>query len=235
MKRILICCGLALCFLLLPVVGRIRDANAQAVTPAPRSGGTDNCSGKDCSVLSLTSTGTVLGVDAGFTGSLTVGGVAVTPCTSCSVSALTSAGTVTSNSASGQDAFDVGVNGGRVRMGSGSNEYFSCTGSNACRSDAVYTFGGGIDLFNSSITDSYSGSLAVQINSSRGLRIRAQPLSASTTCAVGLEGNLLVDSASGANTGHATRLCMCRSNGSNTYAWINVVTQTVGTTTSCSD
>lgn len=53
------------------------------------------------------------------------------------------------------------------------------------------------------------------------------------TCAAGVEGALRLDTASGIATGQATRLCMCRSAGASDYAWINVITGTVGNATTC--
>jgi hypothetical protein len=54
------------------------------------------------------------------------------------------------------------------------------------------------------------------------------------TCAAALEGLLSLDVASGVATAARTRLCLCTSNGSSVYAWQNVVSGTVGTTTTCS-
>jgi hypothetical protein len=53
------------------------------------------------------------------------------------------------------------------------------------------------------------------------------------TCAAGVEGAMRLDVLSGVSTGAATRLCMCRSDGAATYTWINVVTGTNGTATTC--
>lgn len=54
------------------------------------------------------------------------------------------------------------------------------------------------------------------------------------TCASGIEGQVASDAASGVSTGAATRLCYCQSNGSASYAWRNIITGTVGTSTTCS-
>lgn len=53
------------------------------------------------------------------------------------------------------------------------------------------------------------------------------------TCAAGVEGALRLDATSGVATGKATQLCMCRSDGASTYTWINVITGTNGTATTC--
>ncbi len=55
------------------------------------------------------------------------------------------------------------------------------------------------------------------------------------TCAAGIEGMISMDVAGGASTGSATKVCLCRSNGSATYTWINLVTGTNGTTTTCAN
>lgn len=56
------------------------------------------------------------------------------------------------------------------------------------------------------------------------------------TCAAALEGLSLVDAASGGTSGSRTRRCLCTSDGGGTpaYAWQNLATATVGTTTTCS-
>ncbi len=58
----------------------------------------------------------------------------------------------------------------------------------------------------------------------------------SNTCSATYEGKILSDTLAGVNTGTATKLCVCRSNGSNTYAWYNLFSATPltgGTTTTC--
>jgi hypothetical protein len=53
------------------------------------------------------------------------------------------------------------------------------------------------------------------------------------TCAVGIEGQISRDVASGIATGKRTKLCLCTSDGSSTYKWQNIATGTLGTTTAC--
>lgn len=53
------------------------------------------------------------------------------------------------------------------------------------------------------------------------------------TCAAGIEGQLSRDVLSGVATGKRTKLCLCTSDGSSAYKWQNVVTGTLGTTTTC--
>jgi hypothetical protein len=68
-----------------------------------------------------------------------------------------------------------------------------------------------------------------------GLIYKSQTLD---TCAAGLEGTVERDVLSGANTGHGTRLCLCRSTGANAYAWQNLAGTSlidIGTNTTCPD
>jgi hypothetical protein len=53
------------------------------------------------------------------------------------------------------------------------------------------------------------------------------------TCNSTQEGTLSTDGTSGAATGNPTSSCICQSNGSSTYAWKNVTTGAIGTTTTC--
>lgn len=64
----------------------------------------------------------------------------------------------------------------------------------------------------------------------KGMRVYFGPLD---TCSVTIEGTQELDSLSGAATGKQTKLCLCVSNGSSSYAWRNLVTGTLGTTTTC--
>lgn len=57
--------------------------------------------------------------------------------------------------------------------------------------------------------------------------------SALPTCGSGFEGQLRSDFAGGASTGARTRLCVCTSDGAAVYAWQNLATAAVGTTTTC--
>lgn len=54
-----------------------------------------------------------------------------------------------------------------------------------------------------------------------------------STCSATIEGGLEEDVLSGASTGKRTKLCLCTSDGSAAYKWQNVVTGTLGTTTTC--
>lgn len=56
------------------------------------------------------------------------------------------------------------------------------------------------------------------------------------TCAAGVEGRIVRDTLAGGTTGARTRVCLCTSDGAGSpaYAWQNIVSGTVGTTTTCS-
>jgi hypothetical protein len=58
------------------------------------------------------------------------------------------------------------------------------------------------------------------------------------TCSSTTEGYVEWDTNSGVNTGHRTRLCICRSDGSGTYTWQNLAGSSLtdlGTATTCPD
>ncbi len=58
------------------------------------------------------------------------------------------------------------------------------------------------------------------------------------TCAIGTIDTFRNDNTSGGLSGHKTRICLCTIDGSDagsTFAWQNVISGTVGNTTTCSD
>lgn len=67
-------------------------------------------------------------------------------------------------------------------------------------------------------------------------RVTVDSLVTLPTCGASTEGMARVDGASGGTSGARTRLCLCTSDGAGTpaYAWQNVESGTVGTTTTCS-
>lgn len=74
-----------------------------------------------------------------------------------------------------------------------------------------------------------------QLGVAGGVTYQAQTLD---TCSSAIEGRVEWDSSSGANTGHRTRLCLCRSSGSNVYTWQNLAGSSLtdlGTSTTCAD
>ncbi len=68
------------------------------------------------------------------------------------------------------------------------------------------------------------------ISTDGGIAIVAQTL---PTCSVAIEFKMASDILSGINTGKRSKLCMCTSNGSAVYAWQNMATGTIGTSTTC--
>lgn len=56
-------------------------------------------------------------------------------------------------------------------------------------------------------------------------------------CAAGLEGAITRDAVGGGTGGHRTRICVCTSDGAGSpgYKWQNMVSATLGTTTTCAD
>ena len=68
------------------------------------------------------------------------------------------------------------------------------------------------------------------LDNTNGLILTAKTL---PTCAVGLQWAMLPDAASGTATGKRSKMCLCTSNGSSVYAWQNIATGTIGTTTTC--
>jgi hypothetical protein len=68
------------------------------------------------------------------------------------------------------------------------------------------------------------------IFSEAGMQLNRQTLA---TCNSANEGMQSVDVLSGLATGKRTKLCFCTSSGASVYVWQNVVTGTLGTTTTC--
>lgn len=87
-------------------------------------------------------------------------------------------------------------------------------------------------FFNTILTNTASGK-PVLVDDADGFRIAAKTLPA---CGTVLEGTELIDSAAGGTSGARTRKCLCTSDGAGApaYAWQNMVTGTVGTSTACS-
>jgi hypothetical protein len=75
----------------------------------------------------------------------------------------------------------------------------------------------------------------VVCNGSSLQRLAVDTLTALPTCNAALEGLSLVDAASGGTSGARTRRCLCTSDGAGSpaYAWQNLATGTVDTSTTC--
>jgi len=85
-----------------------------------------------------------------------------------------------------------------------------------------------------SVGGSGNWSTAGSFNSDTSLKIGATAVG---TCNSGAEGVMRRDSAGGGTTGHRTKVCLCTSDGAGTpaYAWTNLGSGTVGTSTACND
>lgn len=118
----------------------------------------------------------------------------------------------------------------------------SSTGTSATYGTAANTFNGDVGvlgIFNANqFRVSTSGELfgnstnPVVVNDADGLRIKPNALD---TCSATYEGAFQNDTTAGLATGHRTRMCLCTSDGASAYKWQNIVTATLGTTTTCPD
>jgi hypothetical protein len=86
------------------------------------------------------------------------------------------------------------------------------------------------------IQNFYAGE-PVRLDDPDGVRISDSTAAALGTCTAALENTIKRDYASGGSTGDTTRLCLCVSDGAGTpaYAWQNLTTGTVGTSTTCTE
>ncbi len=151
---------------------------------------------------------------------------------------LTATGLVSSTIASGSIAFQ-SLTGAKWSTLTAGSHYFSDNGSSF-----GFTGYNGITIPTS--TDVYfdgGGSVALRggTGSNGSLTLLAgswkQSVTALPTCASGTEGFITRDTLKGGTTGHRTAMCLCTSDGAGSpaYAWTNMTTGTVGTTTTCSD
>lgn len=151
---------------------------------------------------------------------------------SCTVSNLTSASTVQSNAASGTYAFKASVNGSKLGVGTG-QAYFDAPDADTIRTFGTLKTGGGVDMYNAGVTDSFRG--VVMVLNVGGLQL--VPLSAPWTCAASSSispqkvatGTLSVITGS---TGKPHRLCLCTYDGT-AYKWLNLATAAFGDATTC--
>ena len=67
-------------------------------------------------------------------------------------------------------------------------------------------------------------------DTTQGIRMTPKAM---PTCGASIEWAMLPDSASGVATGKRSKMCMCTSSGASVYVWQNMVTGTLGTTTTC--
>lgn len=121
--------------------------------------------------------------------------------------------------ASGANAYGVTTNGARIDFGAGASDYASSDGT-------TVTFAGPVASTNLILS---SGVLAPTVTVSYSA-ISGQ------TCQASREGQIRADALSGqSGTSSRTRVCVCTSDGaaSPAYAWMNLTSGTVGTTTTC--
>lgn len=95
----------------------------------------------------------------------------------------------------------------------------------------VYIGGGGSLNIISSVQNSSAG-VPFRVDDAEGLKLTPKTL---PTCTSALEWTQLPDAASGVSTSKRSKMCMCTSDGGGTpaYAWQNLATGTIGTTTTC--
>lgn len=131
----------------------------------------------------------------------------------------------------------IGTDGsGRLLLASGPGTGTACIGD-ACELYATengnLVFAGSSPALilnnNGAIYNQTSGK-SVPVDAAFGLRIVAKALG---TCSSANEGALVPDASTGGNTGTATHMCMCSSNGSGVYTWINLATNAGGTASTC--
>lgn len=108
-----------------------------------------------------------------------------------------------------------------------------CTDS-ACTTTYIANDGFGTLNLIGSVGGSGNWTTAGSLGTDVSLRIGATALPTCNSAAEGVERR---DSAAGGTTGHRTRKCICTSDGAGTpaYAWQNVVSGTVGTSSACAD
>lgn len=129
--------------------------------------------------------------------------------------------TLSSSAPNGVNGFECKTSGCRIDMGPGAGDHFYGAGTGI-------VFGG--YLFTGSDIETSAGSL-------KGANLNLTSATTLETCTAGVEGKVRRQTGTGGtNTSARTRLCVCTSSGaaSPVYAWQNVVTGTVGTTTTCS-
>jgi hypothetical protein len=130
-----------------------------------------------------------------------------------------------STAASGSNAFGVTTNGARVDFGAGANDYASSDGT-------TVTFAGPI----STTTINASSGTVPMLTVSNFLSWSGAYDLVSFGCDSSREGRMMrAQSTGGTNSGARTKLCVCTSDGaaSPSYAWQNLASGAVGTTTTC--
>jgi len=91
----------------------------------------------------------------------------------------------------------------------------------------------GLGYFRAPLGNDASGVAPLKVGDPDGLQLT--DTAALPTCVVGIEGTFKRDGTTGAASTARTRVCLCTSDGAATpaYAWVNAVSGTVGTATTC--
>lgn len=160
---------------------------------------------------------------------------------------LTASGLISSSVASGSTSIQI-LAGAKLQFGTASRAYlYDCAaglGDQVCAAQSLRV-GGAIaagSLYLSTGTSVVQEGTAYATNEAAGKPwlfddaegFKSTPKTLAT-CAAGLEWTIQADVASGVSTGKRSKLCLCTSNGAGSpvYAWQNLATGTVGTTTTC--
>lgn len=167
-------------------------------------------------VQSLTSSGAISGTTGTF--SSTISGTTVTATTTGNGPAVSVTGVP-----SGQSAIEVTA-GSRIWLDGSTH-----TSGLANNNGRVYFLGGANSASDLIVGTTATIGTGISITTG-GTRPVRQTLG---TCASGIEGTIQTDVLSGAATGKRTKVCLCTSDGASTYAWQNIATATIGTTTAC--
>lgn len=178
-------------------------------------GGSDACTGKACTVASLTSTGTISGPTASYSGTLTsTVGTGQNAVSLPSNTRISSAGTE-----------------GYIGPTSSTNTW-TCSGNWTVAGNLVMSGGANqlLDLASGTITNSAANTPAA-VSDADGFRLQPVTLGTCGSNSV-LEGTFQVISQTGAVK---TKVCVCAKDGSGTFQWRNLLnpSDTTGTTTAC--
>lgn len=134
------------------------------------------------------------------------------------------------------DGTNLAVNGAPLSTGSNNIKTTGryCTDAACTTAYIVNDTFGTMNLIGS-VGGSGNWTTAGSFNTDDYLKIGATAVSGGNACSAGNEGKIRRDTAAGGTSGARTRICLCTSDGAGTpaYAWQNIVSGTVGTTTAC--
>ena len=134
------------------------------------------------------------------------------------------------STASGSNAISLSTNGARVDLGTGANDYLYSDGTGIQTPGQITVVGR--SYFRGYLGNDSSGQ-PLFTDDAEGFQLAST--AALPTCAASLEGTFKRDGTTGAASTARTRVCLCTSDGaaSPAYAWVNAVSGTVGTATTC--